>query len=112
MDFNDDLLFEIQCCDTLFKTIDKDGDCQLSYSEFEAYVTKRNSHEEAENILRDFKNIDIGGDGNIQFIEFLRAACIKKDLYIPEDISIFDKLRIYQVIDYRHITKKEMEELN
>ena len=41
------------------------------------------------------KNIDIGGDGNIQFIEFLRASCIKKDLYIPEDISIFDKLRIY-----------------
>ena len=71
-------------------------------------MTKRNEPEEAKHILKDFKTIDIGGDGNIQFIEFLRAACIKKDMYIPEDMSIFDKLRIYQVIDYRHITKKEI----
>ena len=83
MEFNDELLFEIQVCDTLFKNIDKDGDCQLSLIEFETYVRKRNDEEEAENILKDFKTIDIGGDGNIQFIEFLRAACIKKDLYIP-----------------------------
>ena len=62
--------------------------------------------------MRDFKNIDVAGDGNIQFIEFLRAACIKKDICIPLDISIFDKLRIYQVIEYRHITEKEIEELN
>ena len=41
-------------------------------------------------------------------------ACdrLEKDIYIPHDIDIYDKLKIYQIIDYRHITKKEVAEIN
>ena len=63
MEFTDELIFEIQVCDRLFKTIDKDGDCQLSLDEFEAYVKQRNSDEDAEMVMSEFRKIDNDGDG-------------------------------------------------
>ncbi len=52
--------------------MDKSGDCQLSMEEFEAYVALRNTGENKEEIMKEFKTIDTNQDGYIQFLEFLR----------------------------------------
>ena len=45
-------------------------------------------------------------------MEFLRANCKKKGVFMPLDLCIHTKLMIYELVDYRHMTDKERQELN
>ena len=107
---SESLIKQIHQCDTLFTAIDTTKDCQLSMAEFKAYVKKRNPDEaDHEEVLNKFKKMDLSGDGFIQFLEFLRAVCKENGVWMPKDLTIYDKLQIYELMEFRHITKKEKE---
>ena len=90
---SDQFIKQVQQCDTLFTDIDTVGDCQLSFSEFEAYVQKRNpDKQDQENVMKDFNKMDIDQSGYLSFHEFLRAICKKNGVYMPSKLSIHDKL--------------------
>ena len=55
--------------------------------------------------------MDTNQDGYIQFIEFLRASCMKQNIVLPDKHSIYDMLRIGEIIDYKHMTQKEKQGL-
>ena len=76
--------------------------------EFTAYVKKRNpkAHDQEE-VLKEFKQIDLNQDGQIQFLEFLQAICLKEGILMPNNLSTLDKLRIYEIIEFRHISADE-----
>ena len=84
--------------------IDKDGDGQISMEEFEQHVNKINAKEDKEAVMKEFIQMDTNQDGYIQFIEFLRASCMKQNIVLPDKLSIYDMLRIGEIIDYNHIT--------
>lgn len=79
----------------------------MSLDEFENYVAKRNNKEDRDEIMREFRNIDTSGDGYIQFLEFLRASCNNSAVYMPDELSLYDKLRIFEIVEFRHITKED-----
>ena len=55
--------------------------------------------------------IDLDHDGQLQFLEFLRAICLKESIVFPQELSVLDRLRIYEIIEFRHISAKEKAEL-
>ena len=111
-DFSDKFIKEVHTCDTLFADIDTSCDCQISMDEFKAYVAKRNPDmNDQEAVLKEFKQIDLNEDGQIQFLEFLRAICLKEGLMVPDELTPVDKLRIFEIIEFRHISANEKVEL-
>ena len=82
-------------------------------AEFEAYVKKRNPDQaDHDDIMKEFKKIDISGDGYIQFLEFLRAVCKKNDVYMHKQLDSFEKVQIFELIEYRHIADKDRKKLS
>ena len=79
-------------------------------SEFEAYVEKRQTDKrDTQDVLKEFREIDLDDDGYIQFLEFFRAICNKKKIYLPAEINVFDQLQIYEIMEWRHITQKDKQ---
>ena len=112
MIFDKETIAAIYECDVLFADQDQNGDCQLSMMEFEAYVRKRAGDEkDVQSVMKEFKEIDVNNDGYIQFLEFFRAICKKKNVHLPSEINVYDKLQIYEIIQWKHITVKEKAEL-
>ena len=80
MELTTDLIVTINSCDIIFNQFDKKKDGQLEWSEFKNYVSKRaGSKDDEEEVMKQFKRIDVAGDGHIQFFEFLRAVCNEKN---------------------------------
>lgn len=76
------------------------------------YVAKRNKNiEHQEEVLKEFKQIDLNQDGQLQFVEFLRAICLKDGIVFPMELSVLDRLRIFEIIEFRHISASEKAEL-
>ena len=93
--------------------MDTVGDCQISQEEFRAYIKKRNpDQDDSEAILKRFKAMDIAKDGYISFLEMLRSICEDSHTPMPSELSLYDKLQIYESIEYRHITPKEMDKVS
>ena len=53
--------------------------------------------------MKKFKEIDLGNDGFITFLEFFRACCAQRKIYLPDPLTFVDKLKIYQCDKYEHI---------
>ena len=105
---SEDFWKQVQQCDTLFTDMDTVGDCQISQEEFRSYIKKRNPEkDDFEEISKKFKTIDTSKDGYISFLEMLRSVCEDSHTPMPSELSIYDKLQIYESIEYRHITPKE-----
>ena len=51
--------------------------------------------------------MDYNNDGVISFTEYLRALCKKSGVYIVPELSTIDKVQIYQIIEFKHMTDKE-----
>ena len=75
--------------------------------EFEAYISKRNSAQDKDYVLRQFKKADTDGSGYIDFIEFLRASCSKSGIQVPIELSVHDELKIFETCEWRHINAKK-----
>jgi len=88
-----DFVKQVHQCDTLFTDIDTVGDCQISLLEFEAYVQKRNpDKEDHDEVMKEFRKIDINQDGYLDFLEFLRACCLKNGVPMPYELNVHDKV--------------------
>ena len=113
MEVKEDLVALMYNCDNIFTKIDQTKDCQLSLKEFEDYVHKRQGggQQSKDSVLEEFKKIDLARNNYIQFLEFLRAACNKDGIYLPYDLTLYDRLKLYEVIDYKHITVLEKKEI-
>ena len=75
--------------------------------EFEAYVSKRNSAQDKQSVLKQFKRADTDNNGYIDFVEFLRASCSKSGIQIPMNLNIHDELRIFETCEWRHINAEK-----
>ena len=58
LNLSHELIVQIHQCDTLFADIDTVKDRRLSFEEFEAYVTKRNSSDDKETVMKEFRAIN------------------------------------------------------
>ena len=61
--------------------------------------------------MKEFREIDDDGCGFIQFLDFLRATCKKGGVHLPARLSAFEKLAIFEIIEFRHISEREADEL-
>ena len=110
--FSEAFIKQVHICDTLFTNIDTRGDNVLHRDEFEAYVKKNNPTEkDYDEIMKEFNIIDTDHDGFIQFHEFLRATCLKNNIFIKPELDIYDRLQIAEIVEYRHISEPEKKEL-
>ena len=41
----------------------------------------------------------------------MRAACNREGVYLPYHLTLYDRLRLYEVIDYKHITVAEKKQI-
>ena len=110
--FSDAFIKQVHTCDTMFTNIDTRGDNVLHQDEFEAYVRKTNKDQsDFDHIMKEFNLIDSNHDGLIQFDEFLRALCLKGNIYMKPELDVYDRLQIAEMVEYRHISASEKVEL-
>ena len=92
--------------------MDVNNDNRISQQEFQMYIKKRNpEQDDQEQILKEFRALDINHDGYFYFLDFLRAVCHKNGVYLQKNLTLFEKLQIFKVVEYRHISDLEKAEL-
>ena len=111
-DFNSDFIKEIRMADRLFGDIDTKKNNVIELDELKAYIAKKNPEQaDADAVFKEFNEMDYNNDGVISFTEYLRALCKKSGVYIVPELSTIDKVQIYQIIEFKHMTDKEKTEI-